>query len=89
MGKSQKTEITDKLRMEINKVVNRYIDDGVAELIPGVLFIDDVHMLDMESFLSQQVSRMHIESHCRFCTNRGLSKIRGTDVLSPHGIPVD
>ena len=58
MGKSQKTKITDKLHMEINKVVNRYIDDGVAELIPGVLFIDDVHMLDMESFLSQQVSRM-------------------------------
>ncbi len=50
MGKSQKTEITDKLRMEINKVVNRYIDDGVAELVPGVLFIDEVHMLDMESF---------------------------------------
>lgn len=29
-----------KLREEINKVVNKYIDTGVAELIPGVLFID-------------------------------------------------
>jgi hypothetical protein len=36
------TEITEKLRSEINRVVNRYIDQGVAELVPGVLFIDEV-----------------------------------------------
>ena len=42
MLKAKKTEITDKLRQEINKVVNRYINQGVAELIPGVLFIDEV-----------------------------------------------
>ena len=46
MMKSKKTEITEKLRSEINKVVNRYIDTGVAELVPGVLFIDEVHMLN-------------------------------------------
>lgn len=40
--KPRKTEITEKLRGEINKVVNRYIDQGVAELVPGVLFIDEV-----------------------------------------------
>lgn len=40
--KPRKTEITEKLRGEINKVVNKYIDQGVAELIPGVLFIDEV-----------------------------------------------
>ena len=32
------------------KVVNRYIDQGTAELVPGVLFIDEVHMLDIECF---------------------------------------
>lgn len=37
--------ILDKLRREINKVVNKYIDQGIAELVPGVLFIDEVHML--------------------------------------------
>jgi len=42
MMKPKKTEITEKLRSEINKVVNRYIDQGVAELIPGVLFVDEV-----------------------------------------------
>lgn len=40
--KPKKTEITDKLRGEINKVVSRYIDQGIAELVPGVLFIDEV-----------------------------------------------
>ena len=40
--KPKKTEITDKLRQEINKVVNRYIDQNIAELVPGVLFIDEV-----------------------------------------------
>jgi RuvB-like protein 1 (pontin 52) len=40
--KPKKTEITEKLRLEINKVVNRYIDQGVADLVPGVLFIDEV-----------------------------------------------
>ena len=42
MVKPKKTEITEKLRLEINKVVNKYIDQGVAELVPGVLFIDEV-----------------------------------------------
>jgi len=40
--KPRMTEITDKLRGEINKVVSMYIDQGVAELVPGVLFIDEV-----------------------------------------------
>jgi len=39
--KPKKTEITDKLRQEINKVVTRYIDQNIAELVPGVLFIDE------------------------------------------------
>ena len=43
--KPKMTEITDKLRQEINKVVSKYIDQGVAELVPGVLFIDEVCML--------------------------------------------
>lgn len=51
--KQKKTEITDKLRQEINKVVNRYIDQGVAELVPGVLFIDEVcHSISVHNPLS-------------------------------------
>lgn len=40
--KQKKTEITEKLRKEVNNIVNKYIDQGIAELVPGVLFIDEV-----------------------------------------------
>merc|ERR1712087_1038995 len=88
--KPKKTEITDKLRREINKVVNKYIDDGVAELVPGVLFIDEVHMLDIECFTYlHRALESTIAPIVIFATNRGNSIIRGTDVRSPHGIPRD
>lgn len=88
--KPKKTEITEKLRVEINKVVNRYIDQGVAELVPGVLFIDEVHMLDIECFtyLNRALESV-LAPIVVFATNRGVCTVRGTDVLSPHGIPVD
>ncbi|EPZ36199.1 RuvB-like 1 [Rozella allomycis CSF55] len=89
--KPKKTEITDKLRKEINKIVNKYIDQGVAELVPGVLFIDEVHMLDIECFtylnraLESSLSPIVI-----FATNRGMCNVRGTeDIQSAHGIPRD
>ena len=72
-------------------MVNRYIDQGVAELVPGVLFIDEVHMLDIECFtylhraLESVISPIVI-----FATNRGTCTIRGTDnIVAPHGIPLD
>lgn len=90
MGKPKKTEITDKLRTEINRVVNKYIDQGVAELVPGVLFIDEVHMLDIECFTYLNRSlESTLSPIVVFATNRGVCTIRGTDVMAPHGIPVD
>lgn len=61
--KPKKTEITEKLRTEINKVVNRYIDNGVADLVPGVLFIDEVHMLDVECQSSSHSLNIDIEPY--------------------------
>lgn len=90
MVKNKKTEITDKLRKEINKVVNRYIDQGIAELVPGVLFIDEVHMLDLECFsYLNRALESSLAPIVIFATNRGRCAIRGTDILSPHGIPRD
>jgi len=90
MLKPKKTEITDKLRMEINKVVSKYIEQGVAELIPGVLFIDEVHMLDIECFTYlNKALESTIAPIVVMATNRGLSTIRGTEITSPHGIPLD
>merc|ERR1711971_1407092 len=77
MMKPKKTEITDKLRREINKVVNKYIDDGVAELVPGVLFIDEVHMLDIECFTYlHRALEATIAPIVVFATNRGKSVIK-------------
>lgn len=83
--------ITDKLRKEINKVVNQYIDQGVAELVPGVLFVDEVHMLDIETFTYLHRSlESAIAPIVIFATNRGQCVIRGTeDIVAPHGIPLD
>merc|ERR1712167_59781 len=90
MLKPRKTEITEKLRLEINKVVNRYIDQGVAELVPGVLFIDEVHMLDIECFtFLNRALESTLAPIVVLATNRGMCTIRGTDVSSAHGIPVD
>jgi RuvB-like protein 1 (pontin 52) len=88
--KPKKTEITEKLRKEINKVVNRYIDQGIAELVPGVLFIDEVHMLDIECFtFLNRALESTLAPIVVFATNRGVCTIRGTDIVSPHGVPVD
>merc|ERR1711959_249745 len=90
MLKPRKTEITEKLRLEINKVVNRYIDQGVAELVPGVLFIDEVHMLDIECFtyLNRALDST-LAPIVVLATNRGMCNIRGTEIPAPHGVPVD
>lgn len=89
--KPKKTEITDKLRKEINKVVDKYIDQGIAELVPGVLFIDEVHMLDIETFTYlHRALESAIAPIVIFATNRGRCVIRGTDdIVAPHGIPLD
>merc|ERR1712147_142743 len=88
--KPRKTEVTEKLRLEINKVVNRYIDQGIAELVPGVLFIDEVHMLDLECFTYlNRALESTLSPIVVFATNRGICSIRGADIVCPHGMPVD
>ena len=90
LSKPKKTEITEKLRKEINKVVNRYIDQGVAELVPGVLFIDEVHMLDIECFtFLNRALESTLAPIVVFATNRGICTVRGTEVASPRGVPLD
>lgn len=90
INRPKKTEITEKLRLEINKVVNKYIDHGIAELVPGVLFIDEVHMLDIECFTYlNRALESNLAPIVILATNRGHSTIRGTDMRSPHGIPID
>jgi RuvB-like protein 1 (pontin 52) len=72
-------------------VVNKYIDQGIAELVPGVLFIDEVHMLDIECFTYlHRALESTIAPIVIFATNRGRCTIKGTeDIKSPHGMPLD
>ncbi|CAF5147681.1 unnamed protein product, partial [Rotaria magnacalcarata] len=60
-----------------NKVVNKYIDQGVAELVPGVLFVDEVHMLDIECFTYlHRALESPLAPIVIFATNRGRCLIR-------------
>jgi RuvB-like protein 1 (pontin 52) len=70
--------------------VNKYIDHGIAELVPGVLFIDEVHMLDIECFTYlNRALESNLAPIVILATNRGYCSIRGIEMKSPHGIPVD
>lgn len=70
--------------------MNKYIDHGIAELVPGVLFIDEVHMLDIECFTYlNRALESNLAPIVILATNRGICEIRGTDMHAAHGIPVD
>ncbi|MEM2667456.1 MAG: RuvB-like domain-containing protein, partial [Candidatus Methanomethylicaceae archaeon] len=83
-------EITDEVRMKVDEEVEKLIKEKKAQLVPGILFIDEAHMLDIEAFsflnraLEQEFAPLLV-----LATNRAITKIRGTDVLAPHGIPID
>jgi len=83
-------EIKPELRAQINAKVNEWREEGKAEVIPGVLFIDEVHMLDIEcfSFLNRALEN-ELAPLVVMASNRGMSRIRGTKFKSPHGLPVD
>ncbi|MEM0093277.1 MAG: RuvB-like helicase [Thermofilum sp.] len=89
-GGSAQREIPPDVRAQVDRTVKEWVESGRAELLPGVLFIDDAHMLDIEafSFLSRAMES-ELSPIIILATNRGLTKIRGTDVESPHGMPLD
>jgi RuvB-like protein 2 len=99
-------EIKPELRSQINTKVAEWREEGKAEIIPGVsiyrllrlhslitgqvLFIDEVHMLDIEcfSFLNRALEN-ELAPLVIMASNRGMARIRGTKFRSPHGLPVD
>lgn len=42
--------ISQDVRDQIDHKVAEWREEGKADIVPGVLFIDEVHMLDMECF---------------------------------------
>jgi RuvB-like protein 2 len=83
-------EIRPEVREQIDGKVSEWREEGKAEIVPGVLFIDEVHMLDIEcfSFLNRALEN-DMAPVLVVATNRGITKIRGTNYKSPHGIPID
>ncbi|RDX63062.1 RuvB-like 2, partial [Mucuna pruriens] len=83
-------EIRAEVREQIDTKVAEWREEGKAEIVPGVLFIDEVHMLDIEcfSFLNRALEN-EMAPILVVATNRGITAIRGTNYKSPHGIPID
>jgi len=90
MGGSQTKEIDTEIRTAVDQQVKALVDEGKAFIHPGVLFIDDSHLLDLEafSFLGRAVES-ELVPIIILATNRGITTIRGTDVKSPMGFPLD
>ena len=59
--------------------------------MPGVLFVDEVHMLNLECFTYlNRALESTLSPIVVFATNRGYCTIKGTDdIQSPHGMPID
>ena len=83
-------EIRSEIRDQINTKVAEWKEEGKAEIVPGVLFIDEVHMLDIECFsYINRALEVDLAPIVIMASNRGQSRIRGTDYKSPHGLPLD
>ncbi|RKP23939.1 ruvB-like 2-like protein [Syncephalis pseudoplumigaleata] len=83
-------EIKPEVREQINQKIADWREEGKAEIVPGVLFIDEVHMLDIEcfSFLNRALEDAFAPVVI-MASNRGQARIRGTNYQSPHGVPLD
>lgn len=83
-------EIKSEVRDQIDTKVSEWREEGKATIVPGVLFIDEVHMLDIECFSwLNRALESDLAPVLIIATNRGITKIRGTKYKSPHGIPID
>jgi len=82
--------ITSEDRKRADELVKKWIDEGKAEIVAGVMFIDDAHLLDLEAFaFLTKAMESEFAPVIVLATNRGITKIRGTDIESPHGMPRD
>lgn len=85
-------EIKSEIRDQIDKRIVEWQGEGKADVIPGVLFIDEVHLLDIECFAFLNRALDHQNAPLLvMASNRGMSVIRGANGTdpSPHGLPHD
>ncbi len=90
MGGAETKEIDTEIRTAVDESVKKLVDDAKAFIHPGVLFIDDSHLLDLEAFsFLGRAMESELVPIIILATNRGVTTIRGTDVKSPMGFPLD
>ncbi|MEM0481149.1 MAG: RuvB-like helicase [Candidatus Aenigmatarchaeota archaeon] len=83
-------EIDNEIRKEVDEFVKELINQGKAELVPGVIFIDECSLLDIETFaFLNRAMEQEFAPIIIFATNRGIAQIRGTDYKAPHAMPID
>ncbi|PBK76393.1 TIP49-domain-containing protein [Armillaria solidipes] len=81
-------EINPEVRNQINTKVAEWREEGEAEIIPGVLFIDAVHMSDTERLsLLNRALENDLAPLVILASNRGVARFRRTIFCSPHGLP--
>jgi len=89
-GAAETKEIGTEIRSAVDEQVKKLVDEGKAFIHPGVLFIDDSHLLDLEAFsFLGRAMESELVPIIILATNRGVARIRGTDVKSPLGFPLD
>jgi TBP-interacting protein len=89
-GGSESKEIDTEIRMAVDQQVKEWVDNGKGFIHPGVLFIDDSHLLDLEAFsFVGRAMESELVPIIILATNRGIANIRGTDIKSPLGFPID
>ncbi len=89
-GGAETKEIDTEVRNMVDEQVKKLVDEGKAFIHPGVLFIDDSHLLDLEAFsFLGRAMESELVPIIILATNRGITTIRGTDVKSLLGFPLD
>jgi len=89
-GAAETKEIDTEIRTAVDQHVKELVDEGKAFIHPGVLFIDDSHLLDLEAFsFLGRAMESELVPIIILATNRGVARIRGTEVESPLGFPLD
>ncbi|KUO42704.1 MAG: TATA box-binding protein [Hadesarchaea archaeon YNP_N21] len=89
-GGEERKEISAETRASVDELVRQWVQEGRAEILPGVVFIDECSMLDIEAFsFLNRAMEQELAPIVIFATNRGITLVRGTDLRSPHGLPLD
>jgi len=89
-GSRERKEIDSEVRKNVDEMVKSMVEEGRATIVPGVIFIDECSLLDIETFaFLNRAMEQELAPIIIFATNRGMATIRGTDYKAAHAMPID